>query len=511
MSAATPRRAPKVRGGVADVLPILVAIGFVVWVVALNYRPITSNDFWIHLRIGEDILTRGHIPHVDDYSAVAQGRPFVAHGWLGAVVLALVEKTCGPLGFTLLREATALGLLGLLLAALPPERRRSPVVVPALALCTYLICWRIEVRPDLFTLLLLAALTFAVETWRRTRRLRALAWLVPLQVLWANLHGAYLFGVVLLWGLTGVCAVLVLAPRLQATERDYTWTDVRDLAVVALGASLAILVNPYGPALVTYSTRMSEGNEFIKRFMTEWQPPFAAASYFRGNAGYLLGAYAVLLALLGGGLLLLLLLRRRPVVDLFVCAVVAYLSLRANRFIPYVAIMGFPILVRSWVELAGAVPSVGSRGRRALELAGVVVLVAGTLRHGYVFGPARSGALGAGYAGRRPVEEVAAIRARRLQGALYNEQMTEGSYIVHELYPTVRPVMDARVDVYGEPLYLEYEASHTSRVAFAAYMRRYDIRLALLSQGGWMGQTLRLDPGWEVVSESAERLLFRRR
>lgn len=71
-------------------LPGGVALLFAAWLAALNFRPITGNDFWIHLRIGQDILRTGTIPRVDDYSAVGPGLPFVAHEWLGGVVSAVV-------------------------------------------------------------------------------------------------------------------------------------------------------------------------------------------------------------------------------------------------------------------------------------------------------------------------------------------------------------------------------------------------------------------------------------
>ena len=98
---------------------------FAVRLAALNFRPITGNGFWIHLRVGQDIRRRGTIPRVDDYSAGGYGLRFVGHEWLGGVGPAVVERLFDPYGATLLREVVSFGVVGLLLGALAPESRRS--------------------------------------------------------------------------------------------------------------------------------------------------------------------------------------------------------------------------------------------------------------------------------------------------------------------------------------------------------------------------------------------------
>src|SRR5439155_9951484 len=145
----------------------------------------------------------------------------------------------------------------------------------------------------------------ALERWRTTRRPRDLVWLVPLEALWANLHGAFLFGAVLTWGVAaGATAAAAWAP-IQRTDPPYTWRDAGIAALVAAGCSLAPLANPYGAALVLHTIRMSQGHDFelMRTAMSEWQPPFAATSYFRANFPYIAGAFAVQLVLLWSALL----------------------------------------------------------------------------------------------------------------------------------------------------------------------------------------------------------------
>jgi hypothetical protein len=492
-------------------------VTFVVWLVVLASRPITSNDFWIHLRIGEDILRTGELPRVDDYSAVARGLPFIAHEWLGEVVVAVLVRLFGQSGPMLLSVGATLTLVALLFCSLDKPLRSSPLVAPLLALAAYLSCWRIAGRPDLFTMLLVAAFVLSIETWRRTRRPRSLAWAVPLTVLWVNLHGGYLLGIGLLWGIAGCAVAAALFPRLQATEAAYTWRDVACAGAVAATASLVTVINPYGLELVEHTFRMSRGQDFdlMRRIVTEWQPPFAADLYFRQSFPYLAAGFAVQLVLLWS--VLLLRLRSRPFFDVFFAAVVTWLGVDANRFIPFAAIAGFPIIVRHGdALLAGALAGRWKRWtssplRRLGEIALFNIVLLATLQYGYAFGPQRGKDLGWGYAGRRPLAEVVYIRDHGLTGNLYNEIMTDGSFIVHELYPAVRPVMDARVDLVGDERYGEYLATRTSIRALDAYLARHDVQLAIVKRDGWMVGHLQRSGEWAILATSTERSLLRRR
>ena len=78
----------------------LAALAFLL--LALNLTPITNNDLFLHLKTGEMILKTGSVPRVDDYSALARGRPFIAHEWLAGVLFRDMP--------TLLRDLAALGV-----------------------------------------------------------------------------------------------------------------------------------------------------------------------------------------------------------------------------------------------------------------------------------------------------------------------------------------------------------------------------------------------------------------
>lgn len=478
---------------------------FFAWVVAISFRPVNNNDFWLHLKIGQEVLATGRIPDVDTWSATAAGRPYFAHGWLSAVLYAWLHAF-GPLAFALWSAAIALGIAALMVLALPARSLSGAFTLPLVALGMYVIAARFSMRPHLASLLCFAALVFALERWRADRRWRWLAWLPPVFVLWTNLHGGFLFGVGVLWIVTlGAAAQAWLGDRLGG-ER-FAWRDVRQLGVVTLACTLATLVNPFGLRTLLFPITMSEGSDFLKEHISEWGSPFRAE--FRASDPYVFALFV--LFLVAAWVPTLATFRRRLPLDLLMLATVSVMAARANRFLPEVAIAGLPIAVRAWSELAAARGWPRVRRRPLVEAIGVGALLFIAVQFGYAHGPDRLRPTGSGYAGGLPYDEVARMRELGLRGVVFNE-LADGALLIYELGPALKPVMDARLDVYGEELYGEYRASRETPQAFLAYLERHAVDYVFLySQRVAMGVLLEQRPEWERVFQTPTRFLFARR
>jgi hypothetical protein len=492
--------------------PILVSrfalVVFFAWVALANLAPTTGSDVWTNLKVGEQILEEWSIPAVERYSVTAEGRPFIAFEWLSSVIFASVNQLVGATGLTLLLVFIGLACAVLLHRSIPPDLRGRAAVLPLLILTTYLLCFRTFVRPHLFTLMMICLLSFSLERWRRSRRLAEIAWLIPLHALWVNLHGAYLFGVVLLGLVSAVVGGLALFPRLQrSADETFSGRDFVQLAGVAAASAVMCLVNPYGFSILEFSLRMSEANQYIKEAIWEWRSPFVTGGTDPWFVVYCAELVLLWISVLGR-------LRRRPWLDAVIALVISFQSARANRFVPYLGILGLPIMARFWCAWATAqVPAGGRQLRLLLDGALVALLVITAAGPGAAFGPRAFRPLGFGFGGPMAYQEVAAIRRMGLRGNIYNEYR-DGALIIYALYPLVRPVMDARIDVYGERLWREYVASRSSRRRFLAYLRKYQLNLALLydrPENRAMIQALQNRSDWSIAYRSSRRVLFARK
>ena len=470
-------------------------------VAALTVTPITNNDLFLHLTTGSIVLTTGHVPRVDDYSALARGRPFVAHEWLAGALFRLVQMAGGAHGFDLLilfKSALAIALSFALLRAAAWSGAREAVSLAGLGFVMILAAARLQERPQIFSHLLLASVLLLLAR-RRALRLQgredaALLLLVPLQVLWANLHGSFLLAPAVVLLDAAAHAVEGLLPGAAGPAgppgggaaaarpaRREARAEAGRLSLLAAGLVGVSLVNPYGWRLLLFPFQLT-GSAFMK-VVYEWEPPFASSFRSTYMARYYVVWAALCVGLLAGAAAAA---RRRgpPPCGLFPAFVFAFffaLSLRMNRNVTDFAIATLPgaAALGSWLVAAdGRGPL--RRLLRAGPVAALLLALAGffTIR-GYAYSPSSRRFPGLGLGESLPVRAVDYVERNRIEGACFNTY-SAGAYLVYRLYPRVRVGMDSRNDVYGEALYGDYARALGSAAALGGMLRRLDASFILL-------------------------------
>lgn len=227
----------------------------------------SDPDLWWHLRLGQWIADNHAIPHTEFFSYTANGAPLVAHEWLSELLFWAVHAVVGLAGLAVVAGlATWSGLLAL--AWIARQRGASGFNVGAVLLLGAKAMQPISgTRPQMLTFALLCWSLFLLDRHLR-RGGRAIWLLVPLFLLWANLHAGFAAGL----------ALLVVA--LTAAALDSRWlhkldsTARRRLATAAgalLLSSLAVLVNPNGFDLYRYAILGS--TPAAHQLIQEWQSP----------------------------------------------------------------------------------------------------------------------------------------------------------------------------------------------------------------------------------------------
>jgi hypothetical protein len=216
--------------------------------------PIQPHDYWWYLRLGKDILETGAVPVVDTYSSIQAGQPIVYQSWLSAVFLWLAFKTNG-IPLTILLVALLIGLTYGMLWQLMRQGGIGSRLATLLTLMAGLSGsnnW--GVRPQLFSYPLFLAVLWLLMKWQN-REQKFLWLLVPLSLLWTNLHGSF----ILFFILVGLAFVFGNGDR-------------RNLFWVALAALAITLINPRGLMLwqAVIGTFTSPG---IRDLSPEWLPP----------------------------------------------------------------------------------------------------------------------------------------------------------------------------------------------------------------------------------------------
>jgi tetratricopeptide (TPR) repeat protein len=500
------------QAGRPDRHEVLALTALAALVLSLTITPITNNDIFLHLKTGELVLSTGEIPRVDDYSALAVGRPFVAHEWLSGVLFRLIEGAFGERGLDALigfKAVIALSI-GAALYATARIAGASPLfALPSLAFVMILAAARIVERPHIFGYLL-TALFLLLLGLRRSGHRRIVLLLLPLQIVWANLHGSFLVGpmIVALAAAAEVVNGLWRRSTGQGAAHDPTdapapWKEAAELGAMAILLIAACLLNPYGWGLLRFPFELT-GSSFMTRIY-EWIPPYRApfVSTYMFRL-YLLWAAAGIAALTATAVLW----RRRrtsppfgafPIL-LFLALFV--LSLRMNRNVTDFALATFPgVAAAATWALRRDRPKAGPAALRVITA--LLLLACGWFAvQGYAFGEANRRQVGLGLGWKVPVGAADYLERNDLRGNVFNTYAA-GAYLVYRLYPAVRVGMDSRNDVYGEALYEEYLAALRSPEALRAMLQRIDASIIVLE---WpkqdmvrTAQTIHSLGGWRPV------------
>ena len=459
----------------------------------------------MNLRVAGDIISTGEIANVDQYSAVADGRPVIVHEWLSAFIFWGIYKLGGGEALTVFRASMMLAMLLLLWFSLEKRARSFILTAPLLALAAYIILERVIVRPHVFTLLFLCVWIFSLERWRRERRLWYLVILVPLQVLWANLHGGYLIALVLGAMMTGTTALLVWRPAWSKDE-SYSWPDVAKLAALTVACLIASFVNPHGLRLLEFSLTMGFASDYIKQFVYEWGSPLAD-KYMHRAYGFNVVLSLFVLIWLG----LVLNVKRRPLLDAVFAVLATVLTVQAIRFVSFIGILGFPVMVRAWLSVADTwAGSLPVKRLPVVETALFTLILASTLIYGFPNDKSSHYRIGWGFGGRLPYKSAEFLAKQNIEGNIFNDY-ADGAYLIHKLSPRIRPVMDPRIDIYGSDLTYEYFASRDDPIKFFQYLNKYNVSLILLMQSKKNIPIIKMLsqlPASKLLLRADERFLF---
>ncbi len=201
------------------------------------------GTFW-HTVVGRQMLSSHQLIHQDHFTFTFAGEKWVAHQWLGECLMAFVDKIDG-LDSLLLATVTILAALYTWLAhRLIREGLHWALASVVLMLTIAASSSHFHVRPHIVTIVFLAIMYGLLCDFEIGRiGFRGLLWLIPLSIVWTNVHG----------GILGGLATLILAwagwslYRVIGWESPFTgFRQIVSLALVIVVCGLAILVNPYG-------------------------------------------------------------------------------------------------------------------------------------------------------------------------------------------------------------------------------------------------------------------------
>lgn len=205
-------------------------------ILSVLWYPFDDGDVWWHIAVGNEILRTGSIPAVDEWTYTAYGQPYIYHSWLSEAILSAVWNTLGKAGLESLKYAIHL-VTCFYLFFLCRSFAKTPYAAALALLMAFWLSFR-PIRPyiisPLFCIILMDWIYFrSRETGNR------FAAILLLILLWANLHGGFPVGLLLL----GVDAFAIVIGYFWGSV---SWERLRWRLWLFPCALAITLVNPYG-------------------------------------------------------------------------------------------------------------------------------------------------------------------------------------------------------------------------------------------------------------------------
>lgn len=467
-----------------------------------------DTDMWWHLRAGEEIVRTGRLLEVDIFSFTRAGQPWTNPYWLAQGAMALSFRGLGFLGLGLL--VAALATLSMVLVFAQCE---GPVFLKSAALLlgsvVASVVW--SPRPQLVSLVWMALVGLVLYRykWRGQDRL----WALPLIfILWANTHGGYPLGLIMIGSMLAGEALNHLLGIDSGPVLG--WRQIVRLGAWGIACGLAVLINPNGLDMWRLPF-LTVNMAVLQQYIPEWASPDFHITLEQTVLWLLLAVFAAV-GLSG---------RRMDGSDLVTVLIFALMALVARRNFGPFALVAVPVLtryasaaVRAWRERApwlerlerlnhNAKPETDRAlgVKKAINLTLVALLGMVVILKLYVV--TQPTFVGYHLANAFPSRAVGWLLENRPGQNLFNEY-NWGGYLQWAL-PGFPTFVDGRTDLFGDEVVGEWIEVIQAGERWKPILDRYDARLVMVEHDRPLLQALAAE-GWKLVYQDAQVVIYER-
>lgn len=457
--------------------------------IAFSLKSLREPDLWWQIRTGEWILENGQIPKQDVFSYTFSGAEWVNVKWGSEVLYALLTKAAGPECVFLLQALVAcllvLTLLRLSKAFSPAQETSSWPAVVSVLLTLLASEYRINGRPEMFSHLFTVVFLWLLLQHRKNPSFKIL-WLIPLQILWANMHEAFGIGIVLV-------AIFFVGDWVEylLSQRGIIKTELKlpkELSALLVGVVAAVIINPNGITLLTKPLNIL-GQVYENKYTTELFD-FTTPDYWQWNV-YL--AIALLVITKVGWYLFFLkapkgkrlttVLQHTGISYLLAASAFFYLASTAYRNVIFFALVLLPALAFAVKELSGKAKWLQKHTLQvtagvSVFLVALYVLVVSNKYYELTNSRDRFGL--EVLSTYNPTGAANFIKANNIKGKCFSDYLTS-SCLLWKLQPEFKTFIDLRdLDVFPAPFFSTFAEAVTFPESFKRLDSAYNFSYVVL-------------------------------
>jgi hypothetical protein len=501
------------------VMPSIADLIFITLLACLSFTSLSSkllNDAGIgwHIRTGQLIVATHHLPQTDPYSSIMIGKPWIAWEWLYDVIVGALDSSLGLNGvvwFTAVVIATTFAWTFRCMIARGTNLFVAVVLILLAASASMI---HMLARPHVLTWLFVVLWFSILDSSERDclaatiRPQKRWLWLLPVSmIVWVNVHGGFLLGLVLcvIFWISALWTWLTARGiALEDSLRRIALTNrLRDLSFVTFLSVAATFANPYGWHLhrhiFSYLT-----NRFLMSHIEEFQSPNfhqLAPKFFLAIVILTFVAFALHC-------------RKMRVSEILLAAFAIDAGLYASRNLPIASILLVlvvgPILprLRRVAHFADRMITVDSSLRGHLWCIAVLVFVfvldlnggrlSGKLLADAHFDPIRM-----------PLGALNYLEKTGISEPILTPDYW-GGYVIYRLYPGTKVVIDDRHDLYGAQILASYSKLLHGQPGWDAFLHDSQTSCVVMPKDAAITAMLNQTPGWKSVYSDPVSTIFRK-
>lgn len=475
----------------APEIPAFVFLLILATLLSLPHNLVLSDlDVCWLIRNGEYILQNGHLPTGDLYSFTNLGHPWILYKWgfeLYLGVLHHVASLGGVVWGTAIIYALTYSILLYVLLRSEVPRLISIGLVVLVLYTNFFHCYA---RPTTMTYLLYTVALLLLEDYRRSPG-RQLWLLPPLFLLWTNLHLGFIVALGALGLYSATAWLLPTFFRGAGSSRD-----LKLLWILPLCAA-AVLINPYGIDLLVKIWHHSNDHLVTSGLTVEMKSPDFHSPFFFP----LLALVVILVAVKGRDY------PGRPLL-LTLVGVTLCLGFYSLRHIPYFSITATFHLAQALGKTESATDFSAehlSRGWGWALMGAILSLI-------WVLGIAFQNPSFYTFPDSSVPRQATDYLARQSSGPqpirIFSSDDQWANYFIYRLYPHALVFFDTRFDFYGDEFFNKFISLRNKIPYDLDALSPWEVDFLVLNKSR-LPQRPAIKPGWKLVYEDKESLIFR--
>ena len=482
-----------------------ILLAAIFWGIAASGPKILNfdGDLPRHLLTGRLILESGQVPHFDLFSYRTVNKPGIPHEWLAQVIFFVSYDLLGLSGVVLLTAIiiTVTWLLVYKHTFTHSGSLSSAILFISLGIGASLI--HVLPRPHLFTYLLTAVWVIVLERIRNGQA--RIWWLLPLLMLvWVNLHGMFVLGIIIL-GIYFIGGMLDDLPQIWLAS-----PEGKSMFAAGIFALFATLFSPSGIRI--WETIFALGSN---TYITARIPEYQSANFHEPETWPFILILLFLIISFARNV------AKTPWSHVLLIAAFTGISLYTSRMMPLFAIVSAPIAAKSladWIRLEYPENKYTAMGKNVALINAssngfiwipiVAIMVAVLFQSGKTIDPQSRGNV---FDDRFfPVQAITWLESHPQNGHMFNE-FDWGGYLLLNLWPAQQIFMDGHTHIYGEKLTREYEQVVTLSTGWENILTKYNIEWVIMRANAPLINALASSGNWTIAYQDNTSIILNRK